>query len=131
MQVLPKDIRAKLTDPQEVIPIGNEIIRNIKHVIVSDKGVPLWSVFFKGSKKIFMIRESVVTYYWPVEAALFTTKLVAREQKRKRYFEKLLAAGELWINDVISWGFNDFREFVIMSAECVVSIRPFSFVINC
>lgn len=87
-QLLSKDIRRKLIDPQEVMPKGNEVIRRIKHVVSSEKGVPLWQVFFKGDKRFFMIRQSVVTYYWPVEAALFMTKLVHREQKRVRYLEK-------------------------------------------
>ena len=76
-----------MTDPQEVLPRGNEEIYRINSVVKSKRGFPLWKVTFTGDTRIFLIRESVVAYYWPVEAALFKTYLAARAEARLRYLQ--------------------------------------------
>ena len=79
-KVLDSKILNKMKDPMEWLPTGSETIARMDFEKISDMGVLLWEVKFKGDKKFYFIRKSVVAYYWPVAAALFLTKM-ARENE--------------------------------------------------
>ena len=86
---IPKGLLSKFNDPQEFVPNGNEEVEAIILEITSDKKNFLWQMIFKHDHLICFVRKCVVCYYWPYEAALFLMQQVARNEKLKRFEEKV------------------------------------------
>jgi hypothetical protein len=85
---LGSEVTSKLKDKDEFVPNGAEVFHYLKCEHLSLQKNVLWQVYFKGSdhfdtvKKEFiprLVRKSVVSYYWPVESALFLTFVKHRE----------------------------------------------------
>lgn len=74
-------ITRKLTDPEEVIPVGDEELANIQREVISGEGNFLWWVVFKHDNLPCCVRKSVISYYWPMHASMFLTRQVKMAEK--------------------------------------------------
>jgi hypothetical protein len=94
-QSLGPDVIRKFKDPSEFVPRGTEIFGWLKSECISNDNDILWKVYFKASEStpdsnqkkmtVRYVRKSVMSYYWPVEAALFLTHLKHKEASVDHY----------------------------------------------
>jgi hypothetical protein len=90
--VLDHAMVSKFKDPIEFIPNACEKIHYVISEMLSESGNLLWKVLFKSNlSSPRFIRKAIVTYYWPLEAALFVTGWV---EKKKRMDERLKSLGQ-------------------------------------
>ena len=89
-KVLSAGVTNKLKDPKETVPKGNESFGSLKSECLStNKDDILWKVYFNGALGAKFVRKSVMSYYWPVESALFLTLLKHRETCLDNYLAEL------------------------------------------